>query len=218
MLQLLREKAHGYIAWLIVLLIAAAFAFFGLTNYFSFSSGSRSVAATINGEKILWPTVQKMYEQVARRYGEQADAKAIKEQILMKMVERSALMSEAKILGFRVGDEQIAGFISQIADFQVDGKFSKDQYLKALGQASYTDASFRKELSQDVLLGQFQQGIAQSSFILYTELQNTVALLDQKRDIGYMQIPANKYQKEISISADQIKAYYDDHQSNFVKP
>jgi peptidyl-prolyl cis-trans isomerase D len=50
------------------------------------------------------------------------------------------------------------------------------------------------------------------------ELKNTVSLVDQKRDFGYVIFPANKYKKDIKISEDQIKSYYDQHKASLVKP
>src|SRR4051794_12295405 len=107
MLQILREKAQGLITWLIVLLVAAAFAFFGLTDYFSLG-GNRKPAAKINGEKISWVAVENIYKQIAQQYEGQIEEQALKKQILKEMVQRVALMSEAKTLGFRVGEEQVA--------------------------------------------------------------------------------------------------------------
>lgn len=217
MLQTLREKAQGIVTWVVVLAIAAAFAFFGLSDYFSLGGG-QGFAAKVNGEKISWAYIDKYYEKVAQQYGSEVDPQALKDQILMAMIKRAAWLKAAKALGFRVGDEQIAALLVQIPAFQVDGKFSKEQYMKVLADASYTDASFRQELSQDVLLGQLEQGLAQSNFIMPNEFNSAVALLDQKRDFGYMLIPAQKYQQDIQISAEKIQSYYEDHKASFIKP
>jgi len=215
MLQILREKAQGLITWFIVLMIATAFAFFGLSDYFTFKGHSN--AAKVNGERISWRTVDGIYERVSRQYGGQADERSLKNQILMGLVQRAALMSRAKVLGFQVGEDQLRELLLQIPAFQIEGQFSKEQYLKVLSQASYSDASFRKELLQDALLGQLEQGLMQSSFILQNELADTVALLDEKRDFGYMLIPARASQKDIKIPLDDLKAYYEDHKVNFIK-
>lgn len=217
MLQNMREKSQGIITWAIVLFIIGAFAFFGLTDYFSFGS-NQSVAAKVNGQKITWKTVDAMYERLLRQYGNQVDPATLKEQIRMGLVQRTALMSKANSLGFRVGDDQVASALLQIPAFQEKGKFSKELYLKILSDASYTDAGFRQELAHDILLGQLEQGVAASSFTMPLELSNTVALLDQKRDFGYFVIPIKYAEKDIKVSADDIKTYYDGHKDNYIKP
>ncbi len=217
MLQKLRDKAQGLMTWIIVLAIAAAFIFFGIGDYFSFG-GRTQYAAKVNGEKISWQTVDNLYDRYANQYEGQVDSAALKQQILSALIQRNALLSAAKKQGFRVGEDQIAELLVLIPAFQVDGQFSKEQYYKVLNQASYTDAGFRSELMQDVLLGQFEQGLMQSSFATPKELSNLVGLLEQKRDFGYVLIPSKKFEKEIKIPAEKIQAYYDKHRSLFVKP
>lgn len=217
MLQNLHEKSRGLITWFIVIFIVGAFAFFGLTEYFSFGK-SQTVAAKVNGEKISWHAVDLMYDRLSRQYGNQVDAATLKDQIRMGLVQRAALMSNAKTLGFRVGDEQVAKALVQIPAFQENGKFSKDRYLKILQEASYTDVGFRQELAHDILLGQLEQGLTSSSFTMPIELKKTVALLDQKRDIGYFVIPAKSFEKGITVSTDDAKKYYDNQKTQFIKP
>jgi len=219
MLQILREKAQGIVSWLIVLVIAAVFVFLGLNDYFSIGKrGQGNIAAKVNGEKITWRAVDTLSERYGRQMGEKVDVKALKNQMLTLLIQRSALLADAKTLGLRVGENQIVDLLVQIPAFQVDGKFSKDLYLKTLEQAGYTDALFRHELTQDALIGQIQQGLAQSNFILDNELKNMVAIIDQKRDFGFMTLPAALVRKGIQLSPEQIKTYYEAHKASFVKP
>lgn len=217
MLQILRAKAQGAIAWIIVLFVGVAFAFFGLGDYFS-GRGNREIAAKIDDQKISWQAVDNIYKRVSPQYGNQVDEKALKNQILMQLIRRVALIKEIKAQGFRVGDDQVAELLVNIPAFQVDGKFSKEQYLKTLGEANYTEIAFRQELLQDALLGQLEHGIMQSSFTTPIELKSTVGLVDQKRDFGYMIVRANKYKKDIKVSDKQIKSYYEKHKASLVKP
>jgi peptidyl-prolyl cis-trans isomerase D len=217
MLQILRAKAQGAVAWIIVLFVGVAFAFFGLGDYF-LQKGNRDTAAKIDDQKISWQAVDNIYKRVSSQYGDQMEPHVLKNQILMQMIRRLALIKESKALGFRVGDEQVAELLVNIPVFQVDGQFSKEQYLKILAEANYTEVGFREELLQDALLGQLEQGINQSSFITPMELKNTVGLVDQKRDFGYTVLSANQYKKDIKISDEQTKSYYEQHKASLVKP
>jgi peptidyl-prolyl cis-trans isomerase D len=217
MLEILREKARGVIAWIIVLFIAVAFAFFGLGDYF-LQSGSSETAAKVDDQKISWKAVDNIYRRVSPQYANQVDEKTLRNQILMQLIRRLALIKEIKTAGFRVADDQVAAILVNIPAFQVEGQFSKEQYLKTLAEANYSEIGFRQELLQDALLGQLEQGILQSSFTTQAELKSTVALVDQKRDFGYVIVPAKKYKKDIKVSPEQIKAYYKQHKANFVKP
>ncbi len=50
MLQNIRDKAQGWIAWAIVILISIPFALWGIQEYLG--SGSEPVVATVNGDDI----------------------------------------------------------------------------------------------------------------------------------------------------------------------
>ncbi len=217
MLQIIRNKTQGFFAWMIILIIAGVFAAWGINDYF-FVDGADGAAAKVDGEKISWRTVDTIYERVNREQAGQVDERQLKEQIRLALAQRLALLLATKAQGFRVSDEQVATVFMQIPAFQVEGKFSKEQYLDALARNGYTDASFRQELSQDILLGQLQQGIIQSNLNFPNELNRAVELLDQKRDFGYMMIPVQKYTSTITVSPEEIKNYYEGHKSTFVLP
>lgn len=217
MLEMMRQRIQGMVTWVIIALIAFAFIFWGLSDYFA-SSGKSQFAAKVNGEKISWQTVDALFERMQRQMGDQVDPKTLKDQLRTALVQRTALLSSAKHLGFRVGDVQVAQTLIQVPVFQVEGKFSKDRYLQVLQEAAYTDQGFRQELAQDVLLGQLEQGLALSSFSLGSEVRRLVELVDQQRNVGFASIPMQKFKPAMQISNEEIKAYFDSHQSTFVVP
>ena len=53
MLQTIRERAQGWIAWLIVILISIPFALWGIQSYLGV--GGEPIAATVNGIDVLSP-------------------------------------------------------------------------------------------------------------------------------------------------------------------
>lgn len=212
MLQRLREKAQGAVTWIIVLLIVGAFALWGLTDYFA-AGGQEAFAAKVDGEKISWRMVDTLFDRISQQYQGGIDQKILKEQVRTLLVRRAALISQIKKLGFQAGDEQVASLLLQIPAFQVGGKFSKDQYLKALANEGLTDSIFRKQITQDILLGQLEQGLVYSSFTLPTELVTIVALLDQKRDFGFALISEKNVQDTIQITPKRLK-----HIMRLIKP
>ncbi len=217
MLQKVRVRAEGLIAWVIVLMIAAAFALFGLSDYFS-AGMNNSVAAEVDGEKISWRAVENYAERLSQQHTGEIDRGELIQQSLSTVIKRVALLKDSRQLGFKVGEQQVATLLTQIPAFQVDGKFSKQHYLDLLKQVSYTDAEFRHQLSQDILLGQLERGMSGSNYLLESELQEIVAILEQKRNFGYMVIPKAKFQKSIKVSASEVQTYYDKNKAKFIKP
>lgn len=218
MLEKLRQRAEGLLSWGIVLLIGLSFALWGVTDYFG-GNRSRAIAAKVNGEKISWQQVDAMLDRMSRQFANSpVDEAALKEQVRMALIQRTALLAAAQTLGFRVGDEQVAETLLKIPSFQVEGKFSKDRYLEVLNKAAYTDVSFRQELARDVLLSQLEQGLIQSSFVLPNEAIRLASLTDERRNFKYLVLPLQKYQAGIKVSKQDLQSHYDSHASQYVIP
>lgn len=216
MLNLFRQRAQGIITWLIIGAITVVFAFVGLSDGFSFSG--KSTAAKVNGEKISWQAVDMLYANVSRQYGNQGDPSVVRNQIVRMLVQRSALTSNAKKLGFQVSEQQVANLLVKNPAFQVDGKFSEDKYKEVLGQSSYSDRHYRAELLNDVLVGQMQAGIALSNFTTPNELKTIVSIVDQQRDFGYAVIPPSYFKNKVKITPEQIADYYERYKTAYIQP
>jgi len=217
MLEIFRKKIRGIMTIGILSIIVLAFAFWGLGDYFHMSGG-QNVAAVVDGKKITWQNIDTVYRRLHRHFGHEANERALKEQLRVALVQRIALLSAAESLGFQVGDVQLGEALIQMPAFQKEGKFSKERYLEVLRQVGYQDAEFRKELSQDLLIAQLEQGISQSNFSLESELVRLVSLLDQKRDFHYALLSSKDYRKDIQISSEDIQAYYDAHRTQYISP
>ena len=61
MLQTIREKAQGWIAWVIVILITIPFALWGIGEYVGI--GGEPVVATVNGQEITERDYENRYQQ-----------------------------------------------------------------------------------------------------------------------------------------------------------
>lgn len=217
MRDIFRQKVRGIFTVGIISLIAIAFAFWGLGDYFNLRT-DRDVAAIVDGKKISWSSVNTFYNRVQKHFGSNVNEAALKEQLRMALVQRTALLASARALGFGIGDVQLAENLIQMPAFQDNGKFSKARYQEILQQAGYKDAEFRSELAQDLIISQLEQGLVQSNFGLKPELSRLVALIDEKRDFGYFIISAKNYQNDIKIKPEEIQAYYDAHKPDYILP
>lgn len=218
MLDKMRENSKGLLSWAIVILIGLTFAMWGVSDYFSGSFG-RKYAAKVNGEKLSWHEVELNYERARRQKGASGlSERDLKEQIRLSLIQRAALLSNVRFLGFQVGETQLAETLVQLPVFHEDGKFSKEHYLEVLNSNGYTDAAFRKELEQDILLDQLAQGLTQTNFSLPSEVAKVVELVDEKRNFGYLILNQDKFRTGIEISNDELKNYYEKHKNDFVIP
>lgn len=226
MLQEVRERIQGWIASVIIGLLAVTFALWGIQSYIGGSAGPGKVAK-VNGKEITTGELDAAYGRLrqnlqARSQNSQplneAAQVALKQQALQQLITMQVLSSAAKKKGYFIGATQLDNFILQMPAFQEQGNFSPQKFQQTLNILGYAPEQFMADLESTLLIGQIQLGTQSTAFGLPNEAQQALKLADQKRDIQYTIIPAAKFQKSAVVSDDAIKNYYQQHQDQFRVP
>ena len=222
MLQSIRDKITGWIAWIFIATIGVVFVFWGI----DFGSGAGAgYAAKVDGERISAQEVRRAWQQQQSRLQQMMRAELPDElvqsqqrAILDQFVSQTLLRQRAKDLGFRVSDEMLAQRVMEFPDFQVDGKFSADRYYALIRASGLSEARFEEDLRTETLIRQLQSGILDSAFVVPYELDRRFALERQEREIDYALIAANDFLDQIEVTDAQIEAWYEEHTSEFLLP
>lgn len=226
MLNLIRENAKGFFAWLIVILIIIPFAFWGINSYFG-GGNADTVVAKVNDVEIAAGEFQRVYvRERARRQqllGDNADPALlndalIKRDVIERLVNSEAVAQAAAEAGLRISDSQLAREIIQNPQFQRDGRFDGELYARILNSMGLTEQGFEAQVKQDMLVEQLISGITGSEFATGKELQEVAALVSQERDIGYMVLATGDFPEDITPSDDEVKAYYEANKDRFILP
>ncbi|WP_146910136.1 SurA N-terminal domain-containing protein [Arenimonas daejeonensis] len=160
MLQRIRDKSSGWIAFVILGLVIITMAFFGIESYFA--PKVETFSAKIEGPAKFWiwgkqsreisqDEFRRRFEQVRvqerNRQGESFDSAAfesmdIKRQVLDAMVDQELLALVAERDGITVGEAEVAEELKATPEFQVNGAYSADQYRLALAAQGLSHAQF----------------------------------------------------------------------------
>lgn len=221
MLQKLNERIQGIVAWVIVILIAVTFAFFGV-DYYIQSRHDAEILAEVNGEAIS----KREFELVYQRTRQFRDASQInpsqeqrfKRQVMNEMIINLVSLQAAKKYGFHVSGEQANAAILNIPQFQEDGHFSSARYQQALSGALFTPETFQKEVRQGMVLNQQRFAFIGTAFALPSEVERFIKLYMQTRDYVYWLIPAANFASGVKVADREISEYYQQHQKEFVSP
>ncbi|MCA1792003.1 MAG: SurA N-terminal domain-containing protein, partial [Thioalkalivibrio sp.] len=131
MLQSIRDKASGWLAYVIIGLIAIPFALWGLGEYLG--GAGPLVAAEVNGQdipvRIVHQETRAQREQLARMFGGEIpadvfDESAIRNAALEALIQRELLRQAAEDAGFRASGRGVIREIRGIPAFLEDGRFS----------------------------------------------------------------------------------------------
>ena len=222
MLQNIHDKAKGWVAYLIVGLIAVPFTLFGISSYLG--GGKSLVAATVNGEEIPIQEVQNSVVQQRQRLAQIFGGKlpagfndaTLKQQALEQVVNKTLLRQEAQTNGYRASNQEVYDTISNIPAFQVNGKFDPKTYDRLLTAQRRNKASFEAEIRESLSNQQFIQAMNQSVFIPKAENERYQRLQNQTRDIETYTLKRSDYKNDVAVTEDEIKKYYDTNADKFL--
>lgn len=223
MLQRIREKTTGWIAWFVIIFLSIPFAFWGINQYFTDSSGG--VVAEVNGTEIplalLDRAYQSRYNELVQMFGDRLPPELINENALRReqlerLVMEEILEQEARDLRLRVDNATLQQAISDIAAFQVEGRFSPERYRSMLAYNGRTPAAFEAGYRLDLGLQQLQRGLVDSGFATEREVAHLVAIEDQARRHEAVSIPDEMFRSDIELSQEDIQAYYEANTDRFL--
>lgn len=198
MLQTLREKTSGWIAFFILAAVSIPFAFFGIEQYFEVRSPT--FVAKIGKDEISQNEFRERFEQyrqnARRQLGDSYDPEyfeqpLVKRQILEQLVDERLLTQAAEAAGTEASDDRVRKEIAAIAAFQVDGKFDPAQY-QVLLQAQVpplTVAEFESRMRRDLSARELPTQVSATSAVTDAALNRYLALREQLRDFSYAILP-----------------------------
>ncbi len=225
MLQAIREKAQGWIAWAIVILISIPFALFGIQQYLGVDANP--AVATVNGTEIttqqLEQRVRDFRENLRRQLGsafngEMFSDKLLKPQVLQAMIDEALLRQAAEDWNMRISDRQVAAYIQSLPGLQSNGRFDMALYEATVRNRGLTKAGFEALVREEMLRTQQQQGIRGTVVVTEAQLADAVRLGDQRRQVELVRIPAAAFADRVEVSEKEARQYYEGHKSEYQVP
>jgi len=228
MLGLIRERAQGFIAWVIVILIIIPFALFGINEYFE--TDSNVYVAKVNDVPIPEFEFRRVYqgERAFRQsiVGGDLDSPfmnddSIKRSALDRIVNTEVMSQAASANGFDVGDQLLLQSIATREEFQTDGVFDSALYNNLLRQNNLTPGDFEENVRREMMATQFVSGVMDLAIVTDYELDALLRVQEQTREIGYLVLKAEALkEKQVSreFSDDEIKQHYDKNIQRFALP
>lgn len=223
MLQTIREYTQGWIAGTIISVIILTFALWGIHSYFT-GGGNPDILAEVNGIQITKHQLSLAYErerhqmqsQVGRTTGVKDDA-TLKNRALQSLIDIQILKQASIKQGYQVSSAQIDSYLQSMPDFQVNGVFSLERFQQIMASTLLSTGEFIDLIKTSLLIDQPKLGIIFSSFALPNETNNVIGLVNQERDISYATVPLSYFTAQpITITPDQIQAYYKQHEHEFM--
>lgn len=225
MLQDIRENAQGTIAKIIIGLLIVSLSIWGMDAIIGGFSGEPQVA-TVNGQditereflRVVQIESQNRLSRMERPDPSLLNEDQIRTDVLQRLIEERVLAQDADRQGLALSDADIDSLITQMPQFQVNGQFSRDQFVAAVRNIGMGVGEFREAIRKQTVVNQIGAGIAASGIAIRENIARLIQIQNQTRDFRVLDIPASAVASEVAVTPEDIQAFYDDNPGLFQQP
>lgn len=224
MLQSIRENSKGIVAKIIVGLIIVTFALFGIESLVGLAN-SEKAPAEVNGEEISNLDLQRGIElqrrQLLAQMGENGnpadiDENRLRQLVLQSLIDQEVRLQSARSQGLYLSEEMIDQMIIATPDFQVDGRFDRNQFEAVLRGAGFTPLMYRELLRKEQLIAQERNAFQLSAFATEQQVDQLLKLDRQTRDIAWVELSLSDFQQRANVTSEEIEARYNAQPERFM--
>jgi len=213
MLAMIRDKATGWIAGVIVGLLVISFAFWGV-SFYSGQAGEINVAK-VNDADIPYQSFQRSFAQLRKQMqsvlGDSLsleEESLIKNQTVEKLIESELINQLVIDTKLNITSDKLIEAIKNIEFFRGEEGFDRAKYERSINSIGMPSTIFEAQLRMDLLSEQLQAGFSETTFVLKPELDNILRLESQSRDITFTILGLPSFIEDGEISESDIQAYY----------
>ena len=208
-----RDKVVRIMLGGLLLLVALSMLTYLVPSYnMGSGSGSDQVVAEVGKEAITVPEMQQVIQMNMKARKMPAEMMPYYgKQIIDSMVTERAMAFEAKRLGFKVSDEDLAARIRQeIPQLFQDGKFAgKEAYAQVLAQQNLTIEQFEEDLTRELLIAKMRNVALEGTVVTPQEIEREYRRRNDKVKIQYVKITGDKLRSEVQTTPDELRKYYE---------
>src|SRR3970040_988684 len=218
---------HKKLVQIVLFVIFLPFAFFGIDSYFRGAGVGQAVAKvgdySISQEEFsrALRERQEALQRMAQGRVDPAmlDSPEVRYATLDGLIQRRLMLDSALRSGVTVSEEQLRNLIGKQQVFQDEaGRFSLARYEQYLRSEGMTTVTFEARLRQDILLEQFADGYADTTFVPRAVVERLARLSGQQRELSQYVFSPEKFRKQVKLDADAGRQYYDANPAEFRIP
>ena len=221
-IQSIRNGLTGNITKIIV--VAIIITFIGSVGWAGFfSQGSANIIAKVGSQEIT--AADLSFEASTQQFSlnQRFPGQEIEEDIIINL-SKEVLIDKFSILDFLyknniyLTDGFVYQALSDEEQFQENGRFSKNRFDSFARSNGFIPSDYLKRVKEDFLLSIWNQSIARSSFVIDDDINESIQLAEQLRDITFIKIPRIKFEEKIILVDEDLENYYDLNKASFTSP
>jgi len=224
MLQQLRDQTQstGFKVLVVAIILVLTLFGFGATNIFM---GSAPNIATVGDfditESVLSVETERERRRLLSQMGPEFDPADIdrvqlQNYALDQLVNRQVLYQAAAQLDIGFSDAEVNQRLVESPAYQIGGEFSEAVYRQQLQLMGFAPVQFIQEVRQGLGSELLRASIAETSFAEDWEVAQAAALLNQRRDIAFLDLRLQDYLESIQIAEEEVATRYEEDRTSYV--
>jgi peptidyl-prolyl cis-trans isomerase D len=222
MLTFIRDNVQSVAIRFIVGLVALVMLFFGVSNY---SGQAINVVATVDGRDIKVEDYQRVYDQQQRNFRQRYQDRAeevmknanIPAKIVTALVNDVLALGSAEENGLAISDKELALTIFKTPAFQTDKRFDLEKYTNLLKDNRLDKISYEKDLKDTLLAQKYRNLLASGAAISQKWLKDEYSRYQTQVTAQILELKPEQLVKGTELTEDQLKSYYEAHQTLFMQ-
>ncbi|MCW5723716.1 MAG: SurA N-terminal domain-containing protein [Maricaulaceae bacterium] len=225
MLTLLRNMAKSPWFLIVIALLIASFALWGVTDVFR---GGGNAVVVVGNERVLVSDLSDGFDRALREVQaenpgytrEQAISDGLADRVIDQLIVNAYIMAKARELGMTIPEGRVVREIAGIPAFQdpVTGRFDRGAYALFLSRQRVNEAQFERRIREELLRQQLVSP-------LFTGIRAPQALLTirnqysgERRDLRALVLPAAAAGDPGEPDDEQLQALIEANREAFTEP
>lgn len=224
MLSRIRQGLNSFLVLLLMGLLIASFAVWGIGDVFR-SSGT-TVLAEVGGEEVTVVAFQRRLDNLVRDNQarnpdftvQSALASGLDRQLLGAMIQGAAVDAAAKKLGIRASDDQVRREIAALPAFQIAGQFDMNTYRFALESSGMSEKALFEGIRQDLTRDMVLNAVGRVADAPATMANSLFRFLREKREATIVTVPETAVGDIAAPDGETLRAYFEDNSERYQAP
>lgn len=225
MLEALRNASKGLTAKILLGLLIASFAVWGVSGAFL---GRANDAVVTAGETVVTGNAYRLaysrtLNDLSQRFGtrltpEQAAALGVERAVLGDVVTAAVLDEQARELALGITDDELAEAVASETAFGSGGRFDRDQLRRVLRSIGMTEAEYLEEREAVARRQQLLNAVAANAEVPTAFVEASAALDAQARDVSYLRLTRAALPAATTPTEAEIASFFEENAGDYDRP
>ena len=223
MLQAFRDHKR-WLMFIAMVLIIPSFVVTGIYSYNRMTQADNSIAKV--GDSSITPELfdqakRQQLERLRQQMGEQfragmLDTPEAREALVRNLMDEAAVSQTVANEYITVSEQEAVALIKNADALKENGQFSPALYERFLQSQGKSDQQFVAEIRRDLAKESLLTGVTATYPVPSAVVEHLHKIITEQREVQTYIFNIDQYMGDVKVTPEEVKAYYDGHQSEFM--